>query len=267
MNAPGRLPGHSDGTVGKAMDVLDAVAAAGEPVRFSQLLATGRWPKATLYRLMQTLTSQGLLSHQDGSYTLGLRLIRLAHGAWQQASLAPIAQPFIDQLSAELCETVHLAQMDRGQVLYVDKRAAHNPIPMFSDAGKVGPSYCTGVGKAMLAHLPEDELSAALSRQAFHPHTAHTHTDANSLRAELAEIHKSGVSFDREEHEPTIICVAVPILSRHGTPLGALSVTSTTGRHSLAALARLAPALKSTAAQIAEAAQAWTFPQRDQATP
>jgi len=49
--------------------------------------------------------------------------------------------------------------------------------------------------------------------------------------------------------------------------LGALSVTSTTGRHSLAALARLAPALKSTAAQIAEAAQAWTFPQRDQATP
>ncbi|MEM9269278.1 MAG: IclR family transcriptional regulator [Pseudomonadota bacterium] len=255
-------PGHSDGTVGKAMDVLDAVAAAGRPVRFSELLSTGRWPKATLYRLMQTLTNQGLLSYQEGTYSLGLRLIRLAHGAWQQASLAPIAQPFIDQLSADLGETVHLAQLDRGQVLYVDKRSARDPIPMFSDAGKVGPSYCTGVGKAMLAHLSEAELAAALDRQAFHPHTQNTHTTAYSLRAELAEIRASGVSFDREEHEPQIICVAVPILSQQNAPLGALSITSTTERHDLAALGALAPALKNTASQIADAAQTWTFPQR-----
>ena len=67
---------------------------------------------------------------------------------------------------------MHLAQLDHGQVLYLDKRNATAPISMFSDAGKVGPAYCTGLGKAMLAHLPEGELADAISRQSFRRHTA-----------------------------------------------------------------------------------------------
>ena len=164
----------ADGTVGKALDILDAVAAFGRPVRFAELLAQGRWPKATLYRLLQTLVSQEMLAldPRTNAYSLGLRLIRLAHGAWAQASLAPIARAHVDALSARLGETVHLAQLDHGQVLYLDKRNATAPISMFSDAGKVGPAYCTGLGKAMLAHLPEGELADAISRQSFRRHTA-----------------------------------------------------------------------------------------------
>ena len=71
----------------------------------------------------------------------------------RKVSLAQVARPYLDALSAEVGETVHLAQLDHGQVLYVDKRNARQPIEMFSQAGKVGPAYCTGVGKAMLAHL------------------------------------------------------------------------------------------------------------------
>ncbi len=54
--------GHADGTVGKALDVLDMVAAVGAPVRFTDLLAQSAYPKATLYRFLQTLTHQGMLS-------------------------------------------------------------------------------------------------------------------------------------------------------------------------------------------------------------
>jgi len=129
------------GTVGKAMAVLDQVAAIGRPVRFGTLLEQSVFPKATLYRLLQTLTRQSLLSFdpERQTYALGLRLVRLAHAAWHQSSLAPIARPWLDRLSAELGETVHLAQLDAGQVLYVDKRNAARPVEMFSDAGKVGP--------------------------------------------------------------------------------------------------------------------------------
>ena len=100
--------------------------------------------------------------------------MRLAHVAWRQASLAPIARDALDALSGAVGETVHLAQMDGGQVLYVDKRNAREPVRMFSQAGKVGPAYCTGVGKAMLAFSDAGTLSELLALQSFHRFTEHT---------------------------------------------------------------------------------------------
>jgi IclR family KDG regulon transcriptional repressor len=256
--------GHADGTVGKALDVLDLVARQGEPVRFSDLLAQSDYPKATLYRLLQTLTSQGMLALDPdmGTYALGVRLVRLAHAAWAQSSLAPIARPYLDDLAAKTGETIHLAQMDQGQVLYVDKRNAAKPVEMFAQAGKVGPAYCTGVGKAMLAYLPPDALEAALARQSFYRHTPHTLASRDLLLAELQAIRERGHAWDREEHEAGIICCAVPILSRQGRVMGALSVTSTTARTTLDTLGAQAPMIKDIAAKIAAEAESWRFPEQ-----
>ncbi len=257
--------GHADGTVGKALDVLDLVASFGRPVRFSEVLENAAFPKATLYRFLQTLTNQRMLAHDADrqTYALGVRLVRPAHAAWAQSSLAPIARPYLDALAAETHETVHLAQMDQGQVLYVDKRNAARPVEMFSQAGKVGPAYCTGVGKAMLAFMPADAVAAAMTRQSFHRFTEHTLDSPEKLIAELAAIAARGHAFDREEHEPGIICCAVPILSRGGKVLGALSVTSTTSRTNLNALEAYGPRIKDCAARIATEAESWRFPEQN----
>ncbi len=90
-------------------------------------------------------------------------------------------------------ETIHLAQLDQGQVLYVDKRNAQRPVEMFSQAGKVGPAYCTGVGKAMLAYLSDDELARALDRQSFHRFTEQTLDTPDKLLAELQAIRGPGL--------------------------------------------------------------------------
>ncbi len=257
------------GTVGKALDVLERVAAAGRPVRFATLLAQGGYPKATLYRLLQTLARTGMLAYDPDrqSYAPGVRLVRLAHVAWSQSSLAPVARATIDRLSATLGETVHLAQLDEGQVLYVDKRNAARAVEMFSQAGRVGPAYCTGVGKAMLAHLAAPDLARALARQSFHRFTEHTLTTPAALGAELDRVRACGFALDAEEHEPGILCVAVPILARSGRVLGALSVTSTTGRTTLAALAALAPEVTAAAAEIGELAASWRFPEETAGPP
>jgi DNA-binding IclR family transcriptional regulator len=258
--------GHADGTVGKALDVLDMVAERGGSVRFSELLEMSRFPKATLYRLVQTLTNQHMLRHDEtsGTYSLGVRLVRLAHSAWAQSSIAPIARPYVDALSRETGETIHLAQLDRGQVLYVDKRNAVRAIEMFAQAGKIGPAYCTGVGKAMLAYLDKDSLEEALKEQSFYRHTPNTIANGRDLRAELVRIRERGYAFDREEHEPGIICCAVPILSTTGRPLGALSLTSSTNRATLEQLETYAGPLLNVAGQIAKDAQSWRFPERTQ---
>jgi IclR family transcriptional regulator, KDG regulon repressor len=257
--------GHADGTVGKALDVLDMVASHGRPVRFSDLLQQSDYPKATLYRLLQTLTHQGMLvlDPDQGTYALGVRLVRLAHAAWAQSSLAPIARPYLDELAEKTGETIHLAQMDLGQVLYVDKRNAARPVEMFAQAGKVGPAYCTGVGKAMLAYLAPEALEAALARQSFHRHTDQTLDTPERLTAELAAIRARGHAFDREEHEKGIICCAVPILTRSGRVLGALSVTSTTARTTLEALEAQSGLTKDIAARIAAEAESWRFPEQN----
>lgn len=252
------------GTVGKALNVLDQIAAFGRPVKFSELLESSDYPKATLYRLLQTLLQQGMIAQDpaSGAYALGVRLVRLAHQAWQTASLAPVARPSLDALSLEIGETVHLAQLDHAQVLYVDKRNAAVPVEMYSQAGKVGPVYCTGVGKAMLAWSPLDAQTPIIEQQSYHGFTPNTLTSRRALRAELDMICSRGFAFDNEEHEPGIICVALPILSQTGGVLGGLSVTSTTARHTLDSLSALVPHMKSTVSKIAEDAESWRFPEQ-----
>ncbi|MEO0677682.1 MAG: IclR family transcriptional regulator [Pseudomonadota bacterium] len=255
--------GMSSGTVGKALAVLDQVAMFGRPVRFAELQAGSRFPKATLYRFVQTLLAEGMLTYDPDrqTYALGVRLVRLAHAAWETSSLAPVARRHLETLSASVGGTIHLAQLDHGSVLYVDKVNAANPLPMYSQAGKVGPAYCTGVGKVMMAYLPPAELAAVIAQQSFHRFTPNTVTSEFALRTELEAIRDRGYGFDREEHEPGIICLAMPILTGHGRLLGALSVTSSVDRTTLRTLESHTPALSHTAKSIAEDAAQWRFPE------
>lgn len=252
----------SSGTVRKALSVLDQVAEFGRPVRFVEVLEGSPYPKGTLYRMLQTLRTEGMVAFDEErqTYSLGIRLVRLAHAAWTQFSLAPIARPFLDSLSESIGETIHLAQLDNAQVLYVDKRNAIRPVEMFSQAGKVGPAYCTGVGKAMLAFLPKAEQDLALDQQSYHRFTPETLTSREELAAQLTRIRDRAYSFDREEHEPGIICVAVPILTSAQRILGAISVTSTTSNTSLEQLEALVPEMREATSKIAHAAEHWRFP-------
>ncbi|MGB0798564.1 MAG: IclR family transcriptional regulator, partial [Planktomarina sp.] len=168
----------SDGTVGKALQVLDQVSEFRRPVRFSELLAASPFPKPTLYRFVQTLTNQGMLAFdpERQTYSMGIRLVRLAHSTWRHSSLAPVARPFLDTLAGQVGEAVHLAQLDNGHVLFIDKRKITDHFDTLAQAGKVAPGYCTGVGKAILAFMSDAARSRALSHQSFVAFTPATHT-------------------------------------------------------------------------------------------
>ncbi len=255
-------PSAGDGTVGKALEVLDAVASFNRPVRFTELLQDSHFPKATLYRFLQTLTNQRLLAYdQDtGTYSLGLRLIRLAHATWQQASLAPIARPYVEQLAADAGESVHLAQMDNGQVLFVDKVKATDRFETLAQVGKVAPAYCTGVGKAILAFIAPKRLDVVLKQQSFYPYTPKTHKTRRSLLSELPAIRRDGIAFDREEHEEGIVSIAAPIFISNGRVIGAISVASSINRYDLDGLTEFRGSLLDTADKIGRQASTWHSP-------
>jgi len=253
---------QGDGTVGKALEILDSVAEFGRPVRFTELLENSPYPKATLYRFRQTLTNQKMLEHNPatGTYSLGIRLMRLAHTAWKNASLAPIARPHIEALASAVGETVHPAPLDNGQVLFVDKLHASNHFHTLAQVGQVAPAYCTGVGKAMLAFIAPKRLQITLQQQSYFQYTPTTHSSAQSLMAELKNIQTEGIAFDREEHEAGINSIAAPILSNNGRIIGAISIATATNRFDVDGLLQFRDPLLKTAQKIGEDATSWQFP-------
>ena len=146
--------------------------------------------------------------------------MRLAHAAWEQSSLAPIARPFLDNLRKIVGEAVHLAQIDNGQVLFIDKRIRQRRIR------HVGASRTS---RARLLHRGRQsdvgvhgrrQRARALQQQAFMKYTAEPTTEPEALRSNLTASGATAMAYDREEHEPGIISIAAPILIRNDSVLG-----------------------------------------------
>lgn len=254
--------GGGDGTVGKALDVLDTVMGFGRAVRFSEVLEASPYPKATLHRMLTTLTSQGMLAYDEdrGVYVAGMRLVRIGRHAWNQSSLAVLGRPFVESLAWDITETVHLAQMERGRVVFIDKVTPEGGFRTMARSGRRSPAHCTGVGKVMLAFMDAGRREAALAAQTWEPFTPHTHRSIATLLPELEEIRDVGLAFDREEHEQGIISMAAPILGGGNRVIGAISIVTSTNRMSLDEITRHRPALLRTAAQIGQEGAVWPYP-------
>ena len=142
--------GPQTGTVGKAMAVLEIVARAEEPPRFTDILARSDQPRGTLHRQLSNLVEEGLLSlNRDHTYSLGLRLLMFASRAWAGNQFRAIAEPHLRRLNEATGETVHLGVLRGTEVIYLDKVEGRQAVRMYSQIGNASPAFCTGVGSVM----------------------------------------------------------------------------------------------------------------------
>ena len=203
------------GTLGKAISVLDIIANATEPLRFTDVLKRCVQPRGTLHRQIANLIEEDLITvNHDNSYGLGLRLLQFASKAWAGNEFRTVAAPHIQRLHEATGETVHLGVLIDIDVVYLDKIESRQNIRMVSQIGNTAPAFCTGVGKAALSVLPDDDLHTRLARIEFRRFTSNTLPDKEALWADIALIRACGNAYDREEHEAGIACVAAPIRSR-----------------------------------------------------
>ncbi len=212
------------GTLGKAISVLDIVAGSPEPLRFTDVLRLSNQPRGTLHRQISNLIEEGLLTvNRDQSYALGLRLLQFASKAWAGNQFRTIAEPHIRKLHEATGETVHLGVLRGTEVVYLDKIESRQSIRLVSQIGNTAPAWCTGVGKAALSALPDEELRERVGKIRFIRFTPNTLGDAGSLLDEIEQIRKDGNAYDREEHETGINCVAAPVHA--GQLIAGVSVT------------------------------------------
>ena len=223
------------GAVGKALVILETLVESPRPLSLGAVVERTRIPKSTAHRVLSLLVERGWVRQTGQGYALGHVLLRAAASAEASFDVRREAQPFLEQLRDDLDETVHLAMLDQEyRSVYLDKL-----VPRFQAVGlmrsRVGwtaPSYCTAVGKAMLACLPEQEIEQVLGAMEYETFTSRTITDADELGEELQRVRRSNFAICDEEHEEGVSCVAAAIRGRNGEPLAAISVSGPTSRMS-----------------------------------
>lgn len=226
---PPEIPsGSGTGTLGKALDVVAAIADSKSPLRFTDLLKLVGQPRGTLHRNISNLLEEGLIAMNPETYiySLGPRLLQLASQAWNENELRGIAEPHLRALNELAGETVHLAILQGDQVVYLDKFEAQNSLRMHSQIGRSAPVYCTGVGKAILSGLPDEEFETLAKSINFQRFTDNTIINFEQLQRDRQINIARGFAVDAEEHETGIRCAAAPIKDGLGTLLGGVSVTA-----------------------------------------
>jgi DNA-binding IclR family transcriptional regulator len=198
----------------RAADILRALDGEHLGLSPSELAARVQLARSTVHRIVTALEGEGLVAAVGtGRYRLGPELIRLA--ASERGELRLIVRPFLEQLSAEVNETVDLAVLIQDHVSFIDQVAAPHRLRAVSTVGATFPAHCTANGKALLAELSDDHLTALLSAR-LPQLTPNTKTTRAELMAELREVRKNGVAFDNQEHTLGISAVGAVIRDQFG---------------------------------------------------
>ena len=186
--------------------------------------------RSTAHRYIATLATLGYLQQDPDSkrYRLGPRVIDLGFSAINAMDVREISAPYLRQLSDETQHTVNLAILDDTDVVYIERCRTTGPgqreIDLNLHVGSRLPAYCTAMGKAILAHVPEDQLERIIARIDFAPRGPHTLTSPEAFREELARIREVGLAVNDEELAYGLRSIAAPIHSRLGDVVAALNL-------------------------------------------
>lgn len=238
-------------SVQRALHIL--VELSGGPITISEVGRRLNVHRTTSMRLLRTLEEEQFVRRtDDGSYRIGPRMVTLAHAALESLDVRAVAGTHLRTLGAACGHTVHLAGLEGDQVMYLDKVESRHAVRMYSRIGAHAPLHATGVGKAILAAMPEQQRTHLLGAEPYGRYTPNTHTTRSELDVELTEAAKRGWALDDFEHEEFIHCVAAPIREADGRVSAAVSVSAPGVVLDRAGLLALVDDLTITATQISE---------------
>jgi DNA-binding IclR family transcriptional regulator len=213
--------------VDRALALLEVLSHQGPDLTLMQISESLKLHKSTAHRLIMVLERHRLIEKNSntGKYRLGLKLFELGTKAIGQLDLRERAHPFLERAVLDTGETGHLCVYDDGEVVYLDKVEPTRSVRLTSSVGRRNPAYCTAVGKAIMAFLPEAQVEVSVPKHGFHQLTRKTISNMLELRAELAKVRKLGYAVDDEEHEEGVVCVGAPVWGFGQHPIAAISVS------------------------------------------
>ena len=212
-------------SVERIFQLIESLAAHPAGAGLQRLAQDTDLAKSTVHRLLASLVSLGYAAQdENGRYRLTLKMFELSSGIVNSMDIMDVAKVHLERLAQRTGEAVHLVIRDGQDIVYIYKTES-GPMRMSSRVGLRSPLYCTGVGKAILATLPADEVTNIWQHTTPQKLTTHTIVKFDALQAQLAEVRTNGYAIDDEENELGVRCVAVAIPGVGGRADSAFSIS------------------------------------------
>ena len=214
------------GSVSKALDILSLFSVSEPNLALGEISHRLEIPKSTVHHLLTTMASHGYIEQgEDGTYALGRTVIALTQNVLVNVQVRDRAAPLLRTLADSCDESVYLTVRDRDRALYIYAIESSHRLLARTAVGDRAPLYCTSVGKAILAFMPEGEADAVLDSKPLPAFTPHTLIDHGALYTDLKLTRTRGYAVDNQEHELHTFCVGAPIFDARQSVIGSCSVS------------------------------------------
>lgn len=235
----------------RGLSVLRDLARTGSATLSDLALRVGM-PPSTAHRILATLQNHGFVAFDEASqeWSVGIESFRVGSAYLNRTNIVDAARPVMRRLMEEAGETANLAIADDGDVVYVGQIETQNPVRAFFHPGTRGHMHASGIGKALLAHLPRGEVEKILQKKGLPEFTGNTLTGPDALFAELRRIRERGWSLDDEERYPGMRCIAAAIHNAYGEAVAGISVSGPAVRFPDAAVQEIGPKVKRAAEAV-----------------
>ena len=235
----------------RALRIL-AVVADANGLSLSEIAAASEVPAPTAYRMLVTLENHGMVEFDksDQLWSVGVGAFRTGSAFLRRRRLVDRARAVMQDLMERSGETANLGVAEDGCVVFVSQVETHEAIRAFFRPGTRSPFHASGIGKAVLAHLTPERVTAIARREGLERYTETTKASIDDLNADLETIRARGFAIDDEERYPGMRCVAAAIFNEYGEPLGGISVSGPTVRVTGARADELGALVAGAAAEI-----------------
>lgn len=215
----------------KGVQILDTLAAAGEPLTLADLTQRLELPKSSVLALCASLVRTGMMNRLDsGAYRLGMHLVDLSHACLANIDLTREFVSTWDELAVLPGEGIVLGVLDGMDVIYVACRNGDRPLGVTYRIGMRLPASCTATGKALLSTLPDERVRAIFRNRGLEKLTTHSHATLKALLKDLQATRLRGYAIDDEETREGMCCFGAPVFDASGNHAVAAVAVSTLKR-------------------------------------
>jgi IclR family transcriptional regulator, pca regulon regulatory protein len=211
------------------------------------------YSRAACRRLLHTLEELNYVGVDGRDFYLLPHILDIGYSYLSSLPFRRIVEPFVEELSSEVKESVSVSVLDGGEVVYVSRVATSRIMTVSISVGNRMPAYCTSMGRVLLASMPLEEQKRQLAETPLTALTKFTLTDEKSILNELAKVAKQGWAINDQELEEGLRSIAAPIVDASHRTVAAMNISTHVGRTSRRELRdTMLPALLATTKRVNE---------------
>ena len=203
--------------IAKATTLLDLLTEAKRPLSLSELTKAAGWAKSTVFGLLSSMRSCGLVEQdeENGRYSLGVRLFEYGSAVQSTRNIITLSREPMERLTKATGESASLSMLDRGEALVLSHAEADSSFHIVSETGAHLPAFCTAQGKVLLSSLSDTAVRRIHETQ-FQPFTPHAIAFPDALVVEIQTVREKGYAIENGEFKIGVRGVAAPIRDHSG---------------------------------------------------